>query len=288
MTAQFTPGIDFRFKTDQRPTRSFLYSGSRLLVDASEGRPVQIERRDLASLGIATDKRLALGQIDGQSCWAYRLPDDYQPPPGSYLEGLRLLFGRLDDAVMAAAGYGLQILNWLEANRFCGRCGEPMVFSKGERALRCVRCERSLFPQVSPAVIVAVVSRKRLLLARSGRFNGCMFSVIAGYVEPGETLEACVRREVGEEVGIQIGDIRYFGSQPWPFSGSLMVAFTARHTGGAIAVDNKEIVEAGWFSAAELPEIPGKMSIARKLIDWYVERYGEASPIAAVPKCGSS
>jgi NAD+ diphosphatase len=107
-------------------------------------------------------------------------------------------------------------------------------------------------------------------------------------VEPGETLEACVRREVGEEVGIQIGDIRYFGSQPWPFSGSLMVAFTARHTGGAIAVDNKEIVEAGWFSAAELPEIPGKMSIARKLIDWYVERYGGASPKSAVPRCGSS
>ena len=189
---------------------------------------------------------------------------------------------------MAAAGYGLQILNWSEANRFCGRCGDPTVFSAGERALRCARCDRSLFPQVSPAVIVAVISRKRLLLARSGRFAGRMFSVIAGYVEPGESLEACVRREVGEEVGIQIGDICYFGSQPWPFSGSLMVAFTARHTGGAIRVDNKEILEADWFTAAELPEIPGKMSIARKLIDWYVERYGPASPAAAAPRRGSS
>ena len=137
-------------------------------------------------------------------------------------------------------------------------------------------------------MIVAVTSGRRLLLARSGRFAGRMFSVIAGYVEPGETLEACVQREVREEVGLQIGDIRYFGSQPWPFSGSLMVAFTARHTGGEIAVDNKEILEAGWFTAAELPEIPGRMSIARQLIDWYVKRYGSSAAAAAAPRRGSS
>jgi NAD+ diphosphatase len=137
-------------------------------------------------------------------------------------------------------------------------------------------------------VIVAVVSQRRLLLARAGRFGGRMFSVIAGYVEPGETLEDCVRREVHEEVGLQVGHIRYFGSQPWPFSGSLMVAFTARHTGGRIAVDNQEIVEAGWFTADELPEIPGKMSIARQLIDWYVQHYGSASPDMAAPIRGSS
>jgi NAD+ diphosphatase len=127
---------------------------------------------------------------------------------------------------------------------------------------------------MTPAVIVAVVSQQRILLARAGRYPGRMFSVIAGYVEPGETLEQCVRREVREEVGIAIEDIRYFGSQPWPFTGSLMVAFTAAHAGGEIAVDNREIVEAGWFTAADLPEIPGKISIARRLIDWYVARYG--------------
>ena len=121
---------------------------------------------------------------------------------------------------------------------------------------------------------MAVISEKRLLLARAGRYAGRMFSVLAGYVEPGETLEECVRREVREEVGIEIGNIRYFGSQPWPFSGSLMVAFTAEHAGGRLAVDHKEIVEAGWFTAADLPRIPGKISIARQLIDWYVDRYG--------------
>lgn len=277
MADQFMPGIDFRFTSDRRPARSFLYSGSRLLVKQFNGRPVPVDEGDLASLVIAPEKRLALGQIAGETCWAYRIPGDYHPPPDWHLEGLRSLFGRIEDAVMVTAGYGLQILNWSEAHRFCGRCGAPMAFSEGERSLRCVRCERALFPQVSPAVIVAVISQNRLLLARSGRFAGRMFSVIAGYVEPGETLEACVRREVGEEVGIQVGDIRYFGSQPWPFSGSLMVAFTAAHTGGTIAVDNKEILEAGWYTAADLPEIPGKISIARQLIDWYVARYGTVS-----------
>lgn len=278
MDAKFTPGIDFHFTPGERPARPFLYSGDRLLVKQHNGRPVPLEARDLTTLDIAPKKRLALGQIADEACWAYRFPVDYQAPSGWHFEGLRGLFGRMDDAAMAVAGYGLQILNWLEAHRFCGRCGALTAFSEGERSLQCTRCGRSFFPQVSPAVIVAVISKKRLLLARSGHFAGRMFSVIAGYVEPGETLEACVRREVGEEVGIQIGDIRYFGSQPWPFSGSLMVAFTATHTGGVIAVDHEEILEAGWFTAADLPELPGKISIARQLIDWYVASYGPGSP----------
>jgi NAD+ diphosphatase len=277
MDAKFTPGIDFRFMPDGRTARPFLYSGDRLLVKQRNGRPVPVEARDLTTLAIAPEKRLALGQIAGEACWAYRFPGDYQAPSGWHFEGLRGLFGRMDDAAMAAAGYGLQILNWSAAHRFCGHCGASTAFSEGQRSLQCIRCGRFLFPQVTPAMIVAVTSRKRLLLARSGRFAGRMFSVIAGYVEPGETLEACVRREVREEVGIQIGDIRYFGSQPWPFSGSLMVAFTATHTGGEIAVDHEEILEAGWFTAANLPEIPGKISIARRLIDWYLARYGPLS-----------
>jgi NAD+ diphosphatase len=223
-------------------------------------------------------RRLAVGRIGELSCWAQRCPPDWQPPAGLAFAGLRGLFGRLDDVEMAAAGYSLQILNWLETQRFCGRCGAATILASGERALRCRACDRTLFPQLAPAVIVAVVSRGRLLLARSARFRSRMFSVIAGYVEPGETLEECVRREVREEVGIDVAAINYFGSQPWPFTGSLMVAFTAMHASGEIAVDNQEIVEAGWFAADDLPpEIPGKISIARRLIDGYLERYGPKS-----------
>jgi NAD+ diphosphatase len=128
------------------------------------------------------------------------------------------------------------------------------------------------FPDVSPAIIVAVIRDERILLARASRFPKQMYSVLAGFVEPGESLEECVRREEREEVGVEVTNIRYFGSQPWPFPHSLMVGFTADHAAGEISADGKEIVDAGWFTADHLPQIPGKISIARKLIDWFVAR----------------
>ena len=275
MAFKFIPGIDYIYPSGGSSGQAFVYRGDRLLVKTTDQGPAPLAADDLdGTLPIAGTQRLALGRIGGEICWAHRLGDDWQPPPDWHFEGLRNLFGRLADAPMAAAGYGLQIVKWLEAHRFCGRCGAPTALGRGARMLQCTGCDHILFPQVSPAVIVAVVSKGRLLLARAGRFAGRMFSVIAGYVEPGETLEECVRREVLEEVGLQIGRIRYFGSQPWPFTGSLMVAFTAVHTGGAIAVDHNEILEAGWFAPQDLPEIPGKMSIARQLIDWFVAHYG--------------
>ncbi len=276
MSSQFLPGPDFILERGTRPKHLFVYRKDRLLVRERRGLTVPVGPDDLPLSSIALDDRLALGQIDGESCEAFRWPEDHSLPPPWQFEGLRTLFGRLDDAAMAAAGYGLQILRWGDAHRFCGRCGGATGWCVGERARQCAVCGQVLFPPVAPAVIVAVISEKRLLLARSGRFSDHMFSVIAGYVEPGETLEECVQREVREEVGLEIGDIRYFGSQPWPFSGSLMVGFTAVHVGGTITVDHKEILEADWFSAANLPQIPGKISIARQLIDWYVERYGPA------------
>ncbi len=274
MASGFMPGPDFIIKPGTRPQRMLFYRQDRLLVKNTNGRPVPVEAGDLPPRSIALEDGLTLGRIDGATCGACRFPDDYTPPAEWHFEGLRNLFGCIDDAAMAAAGFGLQIFRWIDAHRFCGRCGASTGLCDGERALACTACGQVLFPQVSPAVIVAVISQKRLLLARAGRFSGRMFSVIAGYVEPGETLEECVQREVREEVGIEVGDIRYFGSQPWPFSGSLMVAFTAAHVGGTLAVDHDEILEADWFTAADLPQIPGKMSIARRLIDWYVARYG--------------
>jgi NAD+ diphosphatase len=137
-------------------------------------------------------------------------------------------------------------------------------------ARQCHACGLTLFPRISPAVIVLVERSGKALLARSSRFQEELYSVIAGFVEPGETLEETVRREVKEETGIDTKNIRYFGSQPWPFPDSLMIAFTARYAGGEIKVDNEEILDAAWFSADQLPTIPGKISIARALIDWFV------------------
>jgi NAD+ diphosphatase len=126
---------------------------------------------------------------------------------------------------------------------------------------------------MSPAIIVAVVRDGSVLLAHAARFPGAMYSVLAGFVEPGESLEDCVRREVKEEAGVELKNIRYFGSQPWPFPNSLMIGFTAEYAGGEVTMDMKEIVDAQWFTADHLPTIPDKISIARKLIDWFVEQY---------------
>ncbi len=122
------------------------------------------------------------------------------------------------------------------------------------------------------AIIVAIERGDQLLLARARRFPTVMYSVLAGFVEPGESLEEAVAREVKEEVGLSLKDIRYFGSQPWPFPHSLMIGFTATYAGGEITLDENEIVDAGWYTVDHLPPIPGKISIARKLIDWFMAK----------------
>jgi len=161
-------------------------------------------------------------------------------------------------------------VDWDQNRRFCGKCGGPTEDKVDERAKYCARCDLINYPRLSPAVIVAILKGDQILLARNKRFRMSMYSVLAGFVEPGETLEACVEREVHEEVGIAVKNIRYFGSQPWPFPNSLMIGFVAEYAGGQITIDDREIAEAGWFSRSNLPQIPSSISIARRLIDWFV------------------
>jgi NAD+ diphosphatase len=143
-----------------------------------------------------------------------------------------------------------------------------------ERAKECPRCGLLVFPRLSPAIIVLVERGHQMLLGRPRHFPPGLYSVIAGFVEPGETLEDAVMREVQEEVGIAIKDLRYFGSQSWPFPHSLMVGFTATYAGGEISLDEMEMEDAGWFTADNLPTLPGKISIARELIDWFLAKQG--------------
>jgi NAD+ diphosphatase len=187
---------------------------------------------------------------------------------------LRPLFGALRDTLYAIAGRAFQIMDWDRTHQFCGRCGTPTETKIGERAKSCPRCGLFNFPRVAPAIIVAVVRDRRILLARAKRFPTTMYSVIAGFVEPGESLEECAHREIREETGIGVRNLRYFGSQSWPFPHSLMVAFTAEYAEGEIEIDGTEVVDAGWYGPQELPRIPDRVSIARRLIDWFVASHG--------------
>lgn len=216
-----------------------------------------------------------LGERDGLPCFARSLVTGEAPPVGSEPVPLRRLFGVISDEDFGIAGRALGLTAWDRDHRFCGRCGAPTERSTVERVRTCTACGHGAFPRLSPAIIALVERNGRALLARNARFPRPFFSVLAGFVEVGESLENAVAREVQEEAGIEVGEIRYFGSQPWPFSGSLMIGFTAKSAAGEIAVDRSEIVDAGWFAPDELPaNIPPRLSIARELIDDFVRRHG--------------
>ncbi|WP_088225849.1 NAD(+) diphosphatase [Desulfosporosinus sp. FKB] len=184
---------------------------------------------------------------------------------------LRQLLGEIPDELFFLAGKASQLLFWDYTHQFCSRCGGQTENKYDERAKICPSCGFVNYPRISPAIIVAIIKGHEILLAKGSRFQGGFYSVLAGFVEPGETFEECVQREVREEVGIKVKNIKYFGSQPWPFPDSLMVGFTAEYASGDIIIDNKEIIDAGWFAIENMPLIPKTGSIARRLIDWFVE-----------------
>lgn len=203
--------------------------------------------------------------------WA-RLPQNAPLPEGMSLVPLREARSLLGEEAFLEAGRARQILDWLQETNFCGRCGQRMRDHETEGARTCQSCGLTVYPTVSPAIIVAVEREGKLLLARSPHFPKGRYSVLAGFVEPGETLEQAVVREVLEEVSVRVKEIRYFGSQPWPFPHSLMVGFSAAWESGEICVDGKEIEDAGWFAPEEFPEIPPPLSISRRLIDDFTRR----------------
>lgn len=264
------------FNTSQRRTDSdlwFIFGHERLLA-RRDGAGYSIPRyRDVKHM----EKRMAGAQFfgleNGTPCFSAELPDETVNSEDFEFKGIFELLGSVEDELLLVAGCASQLIRWGRSHEYCGKCRRPTQHKAEERARICPDCGLTYYPRLSPAVIVAVVKDDKILLGTSPRFRADFWSVLAGFVEPGETPEMCVAREVREEVGITVKNIRYFGSQPWPFPDSLMLGFTAEYAGGEIATDGAEISEAGWFSADDLPRIPPGLSIARSLIDWFVETH---------------
>lgn len=209
---------------------------------------------------------LPVGVFAGHRCLAVDL-EEWPEIAGAEPVSLRALHGIAGMDAFLLAGRATQLLDWRANHRHCGRCGTLTVQLADEHAMRCPACGLSAYPRLSPAVMVLVRDGERLLLARSPHFKEGIYSALAGFVEPGETLEQCAAREVREEVGVEIANLRYFSSQPWPFPDSLMIAFMADYAGGEIVPQPGEIEDAGWYTRAALPLLPDPVSIARRLID---------------------
>jgi NAD+ diphosphatase len=214
-----------------------------------------------------------IGWLDRQPAFAIELEEEVGDLRPLEFRPLRGAFGVLDERTWMVAGLAAQVVEWDRTHQYCGRCGSPTEYVPNERGKRCPACGLVAYPRVSPAVIVLVERGDEVLLARGPHLAAGMYALIAGFVEVGESLEDAVRREIREEVSIEVDRIEYFASQSWPFPHSLMLGFTAQYAGGEIRIDRNEIEDARWFSPDAMPRVPPPLSIARKLIDRYAGKH---------------
>lgn len=251
----------------------FAFQDGRLLMFQDEQGSLIPQLARFSDLGIPHRKPHYLGQLQGQHCYTVMIEPGWEASEEFFLQDLRKLAMEVDPALFMLAGRARQILEWDDNHRYCSRCGTPTQYHATDRAKVCPTCELAQYPRISPCVIVLVTRGYEILLGRSPRFPDGMYSTLAGFVEPGETLEMAVHREVLEETGIQVANLRYLSSQPWPFPHSLMVGFHADYAGGEIQVDGEEIEHAEWWAINSLPRIPPQGSISRFLIDEYLNQF---------------
>ncbi len=245
----------------------FAFESGKVMVRMNGETPSLLNCEHPGQHGLATVQEHYLGTYDGEHCYAAELAAAQIAPDGHALLGLRDLLGHLDDTLAGISGRAFQVLEWNRNHRYCGRCGGETAPRDDERARTCKPCRRTSYPPVAPVIMILIKDGRKLLLARKVGWGNTRYSALAGFVEPGETLESTVIRETREEVGVEIKNIQYFGSQPWPFPNNLMIAFTADYAGGPVKPDGVEIEEATFFDVDDLPNLPPGISISRRMIN---------------------
>lgn len=261
------------FPTQAETAHWFLFFEDLILVEVNNDGIRIPTTESLKQLNILPEDYIYLGRLDSIPCLAGSGTLTSLDESRFKLTGIRQLFGLIDDELFWLAARASHLVNWDRNTQYCGRCGHKTTSRHNEHSKLCPSCKLPIYPKISPAIIVAITKGDKILLAKNAMNKSNFYSVLAGFVEPGENLEECVAREVKEEAGIEVKNIRYFGSQPWPFPDSLMVGFTAEYAGGELELDKNELSDAAWFSVDELPPTPGKISVAWKLINWFIENH---------------
>jgi NAD+ diphosphatase len=249
----------------------FVFRGNDVLVGEQGVLPSQ---DSLATFGQSLSPPESVGSMGDHHYVAHWLPKESEPPQGFSFQGMRALWALWDDAQVAIAGRAFQLQNWLRTHRYCGVCGTPTHRIAGERGVKCPSCGFSAYPRISPAMMVLITKGDSILLASNVNFPPTRYSALAGFLEAGENIEEAVHREVFEEVGLAVKDLRYFASQSWPYPHSLMIGFTAEYAGGEIVTQPDEIRDARFYAPGDpLPDLPPRQSIARALIESVISRW---------------
>lgn len=250
----------------------FVFNPMQLLIKKSEQSLSIPTSEELSKANLTVLTKQYLGELEGRPCYCVEIDGPGTLPEGLEFSDLRSLLGQVEEELFLLAGRAFQIMNWNRMNKYCGKCGALTQSEINERAKKCPACGSVFYPRISPAIIVAVRRGDEILLAHNKNFRPNWYSVLAGFVEPGETFEDCVIREVMEEVRIRVKNITYFDSQPWPFPDSLMVGFVAEYESGEIIVDGEEIDDAAWYRIDKLPPCPMTTTIAGRLIKFALSK----------------
>ena len=266
------------FRPDNKPPKPsggelhIVFQQGELLSDMRAQDICVITREQVHQGNWTVLRRQFLGYWRDQPCYVLEIDGADQPDSMQYQKGnLYHILGRVDEQLFALVGRASQLLDWERDHQYCGRCGSQMYADVDERAMRCDPCRAINYPRIAPCIIVLVTRGEELLLARNANFPGPMYSTLAGFIEAGETAEETLVREVREEVSVEVGKLRYFQSQSWPFPNQLMLGFFAEYVGGEIVCDGTEISDARWFHHSDLPMIPPVSSVSGQLIQHYVE-----------------
>ena len=214
-----------------------------------------------------------IGYLNDQPCYLLEITSESKLDDDLVLTPLRNLLGRIPDSLFTVCSRSLQLSEWIRNNQFCGVCGTKMKMHETERAMFCECNNVLVYPRISPCIIVLVTKGEELLLAHNKNFPGTFYSTLAGFIEAGESAESAIHREIFEEVKVRVQNIKYFGSQSWPFPSQLMLGYHAEYLEGEITPDGEEIDLADWFHYKDLPNVPtGNISISGQLIESYLEK----------------